>query len=86
MAQIMQLTPYKMEEKMSIKSNKNHSTIKDNIKNITENLAINIGIYDDNNKLSEERIVPLGNYVHNPFPTNEEITMTTFLASNSLKR
>ena len=71
---------------MSNKNLKNYDNIKKTIRNITENLSIKIGIYDDANNLSEEKIVPLGNYIQNPFPTEEELMMTKFLSSSYSKK
>ena len=43
--------------------------------------GIAIGIYDDNEILKEERIIPLGNYLTDQLPTTEEIVMTKFLSA-----
>ena len=55
------------------------------LKDLSNKFGIKIGYYDDSDNLSEERIVPLGNYISDPFPTKDEL-MITRLLSSSLKK
>ena len=50
-----------------------------------KNFAVEIGIYDNNNTLSHESLVPLGNYLHNPMPSNSELEITKELCSRNIK-
>ncbi len=36
------------------------------------NIKINIGFYDDNNNIIEEKNIPLGNYLNDPLPSKYE--------------
>ena len=47
------------------------------------NIKINIGIYDDNNNMVEEKNIPLGNYLNYPLPSNYEKKITQTLAARS---
>ena len=58
------------------KNNKNNTNYK--FTSEAEKYGIAIGIYDDNEILQEERIVPLGNYLTDQLPSTEEIVMTRF--------
>ena len=49
------------------------------------NIKINIGIYDDNNNIVEEKNVPLGNYLNDPLPSNYEKKITQLLATRVAK-
>ena len=33
----------------------------------SNNFAVEIGIYNDDDKIMEEKLVPLGNYLYDPF-------------------
>ena len=61
------------------KNTKNNNNY--NFANEVEKYGIAIGIYDDNEVLKEERIIPLGNYLTDKLPSTEEIVMTRFLSS-----
>ena len=50
-----------------------------------QNLAVQVGIYDNENNLSHEKVVPLGNYIYNPMPSNHEKKITENLCSRLLK-
>ena len=61
-----------------------------NLKNKLEdlykkNFAVQIGIYDNNNNLSHEEVIPLGNYIYDPMPSNNEKEITKSLCSRTLK-
>ena len=65
-------------------------TVYKNLKNKLEklyqdNFAIAVGIYDDKNKLSQEMIVPLGNYIYDPMPSSSEKEITKKLCSRIVK-
>lgn len=47
------------------------------------NIKINIGIYDDNNNMVEEKNIPLGNYLNNPLPSSYEKKITQTLVSRT---
>ncbi len=49
------------------------------------NIKINIGIYDDNDNIVEEKNIPLGNYLNNPLPSNYEKKITQLLATRVAK-
>ena len=50
-----------------------------------KNLSVEIGIYDDNNNLYQERLIPLGNYIYDSMPSNSEQKITRKLSSRILK-
>ena len=50
-----------------------------------KNFAVQIGIYDNEDNLSHEEVIPLGNYIYNPMPSNHEKEITESLCSRSLK-
>ncbi len=61
-----------------------------NLKNKLENLykknfGIEIGIYDNNNNLSHEEVIPLGNYIYDSLPSNSEKEITKELCSRTFK-
>ena len=65
-------------------------TVYQNLKNKLEqlykkNLSVEIGIYDDNNNLYQERLIPLGNYLYDSMPSNSEQKITRKLSSRILK-
>tara|TARA_A100001011_G_scaffold363053_1_gene412656 strand:+ start:874 stop:1080 length:207 start_codon:yes stop_codon:yes gene_type:complete len=65
-------------------------TVYENLKNKLEqlykkNLSVEIGIYDDNNNLCKERLIPLGNYIYNSMPSNSEQRITQKLCSRITK-
>tara|TARA_Y200000002_G_scaffold333180_1_gene299430 strand:- start:311 stop:517 length:207 start_codon:yes stop_codon:yes gene_type:complete len=65
-------------------------TVYQNLKNKLEqlykkNLSVEIGIYDDNNNLYQERLIPLGNYIYDSMPSNSEQKITQKLSSRILK-
>ncbi|MBF96012.1 MAG: hypothetical protein CFH34_01184 [Alphaproteobacteria bacterium MarineAlpha9_Bin4] len=49
------------------------------------NIKINIGIYDDNDNVVEEKNIPLGNYLNDPLPSNYEKRITQSLAARVVK-
>ena len=50
-----------------------------------KNLSVEIGIYDDNNNLYQERLIPLGNYIYDSMPSNSEQKITQKLSSRIAK-
>lgn len=50
-----------------------------------QNFAVQIGIYDNNDNLSHEEVIPLGNYIYDPMPSNNEKAITESLCSRTLK-
>ena len=65
-------------------------TVYENLKNKLEqlykkNLSVEIGIYDDNNNLYQERLIPLGNYIYDSMPSNSEQKITQKLSSRISK-
>ena len=50
-----------------------------------KNLSVEIGIYDDNNNLYQERLIPLGNYIYDSMPSNSEQKITQKLCSRFSK-
>ncbi len=61
-------------------------TVYENLKNKLEqlyknNMGVEIGIYDDNNNLSQEKLIPLGNYIYDSMPSNSEKKITQNLCS-----
>ena len=65
-------------------------TVYKNLKNKLEklyqdNFAIEVGIYNDQNKLSQEILVPLGNYIYDPMPSRSEKEITKTLCSRIIK-
>ena len=65
-------------------------TVYENLKNKLEqlykkNLSVEIGIYDDNNNLYQERLIPLGNYIYDSMPSNSEQKITQKLSSRIAK-
>ena len=65
-------------------------TVYENLKNKLEqlykkNLSVEIGIYDDNNKLYQERLIPLGNYIYDSMPSVSEKQITQKLSSRVTK-
>ncbi len=49
------------------------------------NIKVNIGIYDDDNNVVEEKNVPLGNYLNDPLPSNYEKRITQILSARTVK-
>ncbi len=49
------------------------------------NIKINIGFYDDNNNIIEEKNIPLGNYLNDPLPSKYEKKMTENLTAKFAK-
>ena len=49
------------------------------------NIKVNIGIYDDDNNVVEEKNVPLGNYLNDPLPSNYEKRITQILSARIVK-
>ena len=65
-------------------------TVYENLKNKLEqlykkNLSVEVGIYDDNNNLYQERLIPLGNYIYDSMPSSSEQIMTQKLSSRIVK-
>lgn len=50
-----------------------------------KNLSVEIGIYDDNNNLYQERLIPLGNYIYDSMPSVNEKKITQKLSSRITK-
>jgi hypothetical protein len=60
--------------------------LKDKLEDLyKQNFAIQVGIYDNEDNLSHEEVIPLGNYIYNPMPSNHEREITEDLCSRSLK-
>ena len=51
----------------------------------SKDFAVEIGIYDHNNNLSHEKVVPLGNYIYDPMPSASEKEITSSICSRILK-
>ena len=49
------------------------------------NIRINIGFYDDNNNIIEEKNIPLGNYLNDPLPSKYEKKITENLTAKFAK-
>ena len=49
------------------------------------NFAVQVGFYDDNDNLHQEKLIPLGNYIYNSMPSSSEQEMTQNLSSRILK-
>jgi len=49
------------------------------------NIKINIGIYDENNNVVEEKNIPLGNYLNDPLPSSYEKKITQTLAARTIR-
>ena len=65
-------------------------TVYENLKNkldqlYKKNFAVEVGFYDDNDNLHEERLVPLGNYIYDSMPSISEQKITQSLSSRILK-
>ena len=65
-------------------------TVYQNLKNKLEqlyqrNFAVEVGIYDENDNLHKEKLIPLGNYIYDPMPSMSEQKITESLCSRSLK-
>ena len=65
-------------------------TVYQNLKNKLEqlyqrNFAVEVGIYDENDNLHKEKLIPLGNYIYDPMPSNNEQEITESLCSRSIK-
>ena len=61
-----------------------------NIKNKLKDMhhkhfAVKVGLYDSNDKITEERTIPLGNYIFESFPSKNEKEMIESLCSRSFK-
>ena len=50
-----------------------------------KNLSVEIGIYDDNDNLYQERLIPLGNYIYDSMPSNSEKKITQKLCNRVAK-
>ncbi len=67
-------------------SNIVYKSLKEKLEDLyNKNFAVKIGIYDDNDNLSKESIVPLGNYIYNPMPSSSELEITKELCSINIK-
>ena len=61
--------------------------LKDKLEDLyKQNFAVQVGIYDNEDNLSYEKIIPLGNYIYNPMPSNHEKEITKTLCSRSLNK
>ena len=60
--------------------------LKDKLEDLyKQNFAVQVGIYDNEDNLSYEKVIPLGNYIYNPMPSNHEREITKSLCSHSIK-
>ena len=50
-----------------------------------KHFAVKVGLYDSNDKITEERTIPLGNYIFESFPSKNEKEMIESLCSRSFK-
>tara|TARA_E500000178_G_scaffold349994_1_gene408033 strand:+ start:293 stop:499 length:207 start_codon:yes stop_codon:yes gene_type:complete len=50
-----------------------------------KHFAIKIGLYDSDNKVAEEKTVPLGNYIFESFPSKNEKEIIENLCARGLK-
>ena len=66
--------------RLAIKNLKNKLNIMFN-----NNIKINIGIYDDENNIIEEKNIPLGNYLNDPLPSNYEKKITRILSARTIR-
>ena len=71
---------------MDKKNSKSFDIMKDNFKALAKNFSVKIDFYDDYDNLSEQRVVPLGNYLDKSFPSQEELKITRFLSASLTKR
>ena len=51
----------------------------------SKKFAVEIGIYDQNDNLSKEKVIPLGNYLYDPLPSTSEKEIINNLCSRVLK-
>lgn len=62
------------------------NNLKSKLKNMYDNnIKVNIGIYDDNDNIIEEKNIPLGNYLNDPMPSSYEKEITQALSSRIAK-
>ena len=62
------------------------NNLKSKLKNMYDaNIKINIGFYDDNDNIVEEKNIPLGNYLNDPLPSNYEKEITQTLSARVAK-
>lgn len=67
-------------------SNLVYKNLKNKLKEMySNNFAVEIGIYDNDDRITEEKLVPLGNYLYNPLPSKNEKEITEILSSRSYK-
>ena len=60
--------------------------LKDKLEDLyKQNFAVQVGIYDNEDNLSYEEVIPLGNYIYNSMPFDHEREITESLCSRSLK-
>ena len=60
--------------------------LKDKLEDLyKQNFAVQVGIYDSEDNLSYEKVIPLGNYIYNSMPSNHEKEITQNLCSRTLK-
>tara|TARA_E500000178_G_C16902445_1_gene698717 strand:+ start:282 stop:488 length:207 start_codon:yes stop_codon:yes gene_type:complete len=63
-----------------------YKNLKDKLNKLyNENFAVEIGIYDNNDNLSQEKLIPLGNYIYDPMPSNREKEITQSLCARLTK-
>ena len=48
-----------------------------------KNFAVEVGFYDDNDNLQKEKLIPLGNYIYDPMPCNNEQEITENVRARS---
>ena len=67
-------------------SNLVYKNLKNKLKEMySNNFAVEIGIYDNDDRITEEKLVPLGNYLFDPLPSKNEKAITKALSSRSYK-
>lgn len=67
-------------------SNLVYKNLKNKLKEMYDkNFAVEIGFYDKEDKIREEKLVPLGNYLFDPLPSKNEKQITKILSSRSYK-
>ena len=62
------------------------NNLKDKLEDLyKQNFAVKVGIYDNDDNLSHEKVIPLGNYIYNSMPSDHEKKITESLCSRTLK-
>ncbi len=63
-----------------------YKNLKDRLDKLyNKNFAVEIGLYDKDDNLSQERVIPLGNYIYDPLPSSSEKEIIQNLCSRVSK-